>query len=89
MKSEASIDVIRSEILRVRFEKSKDEQLRKFCNSNGVRRATFAYHAILDAMSAHIAPRHAPREGATKKPLYRKKKAPGVRFGGAPIRMNL
>jgi hypothetical protein len=80
-------DAVRTEILRVRFAPDDDDRFRKFCNSLGIARATFAYRLAMDAMHAHVRPRHRPSEEASHRPLRtRKRMFPGAqaRAGGAP-----
>lgn len=82
-----NLDVVRTEILRVRFNQTQDQMFRKFCNSLGAPRATVAHQAILNLMSGDVRPSRGIAEEANKRPLRTRQKAfPGQRadLGGAP-----
>lgn len=79
---------VRSEIIRVRVTPAQKKQFASFSSSQGKQSATMAYLLAIDAMQAHVRPRHRDHEGAIHRPLKpsRQHKCPASRgHGGATI----
>lgn len=78
----------RSEIIRLRVTPTEKKQFASFSSSQGKQSATMAYLLAINAMSAHVKPRHRDHEGAIHRPLKpsRQHKCPATRgYGGATI----